>query len=397
MTSTGTDRTTSSAPARAVALGVSLLFAALALLRLLPAWSMGAFPFVLAARELSPAIALLALLWIPVARWLLAPGVRRTAVMLVLLGATLVAVWPLAQVGPLAARISAQMGAASALTRPALLASLPDGAGLRGELVRYTAGDGFPLAMRVYRDTTRRGAPRPIVVVLYGGAWRGGDPSQGARTSRALASHGYVVAAIDYRHAPRFAFPAQLEDVRRSLALVRDSAASWNADPARMALLGRSAGGHLAELSAFAPGDAPVQAVVGLYAPWDLVEGYRDLPSPDPIGVRTMIRNFMAGTPAEQPARYRDASPASYVRPGLPPTLLLFGSQDHLVKPEFNRTAAAALRAAHDRVVEVEVPWGEHAFDLVPGGIGERLTYASVVAFLDRELGEARAVSRHPR
>lgn len=397
MPNIGTDRTTSSAPARAAALGVALLLVLLALLRLLPAWSMAAFPFVLAARELSPAIALLSLLWIPAARRLLAPNVRRTAVMLALLGATLIAVWPLAQVGPLAARISAQMSAPAAITQRAALASMPTGANVRRDSVSYAAADGFPLLMRVYRDTSRGGAPRPILVVMYGGAWRGGDPSQGERMSRAFASHGYLVAAIDYRHAPRFAFPAQLEDVRHSLALVRDSAAGWNGDPARMALLGRSAGGHLAELSAFAPGDAPVQAVVGLYAPWDLAEGYRDLPSPDPIDVRLMIRNFMAGTPAEQPARYRDASPASYVRPGLPPTLLLFGSQDHLVKPEFNRTAAAALRAAHDRVVEVEVPWAEHGFDLVPAGIGERLTYASVVAFLDRELGGARAVSRHPR
>ena len=131
-----------------------------------------------------------------------------------------------------------------------------------------------------------------------------------------------------------------------------------------------------------------MRAVVAIYAPWDLAEGYRDLPVPDPIGVRGVIGNFVGGSPDALPARYRDASPSSYVRPGLPPTLLIYGARDHLVKREFNRRAAAALRSSGNRVVQVELPWAEHGFDLVPGGLGLRLAYGTIVAFLDRELGK---------
>jgi len=56
------------------------------------------------------------------------------------------------------------------------------------------------------------------------------------------------------------------------------------------------------------------------------------------------------------------------------------------VKPEFNRAAASALWAANDRVVAIELPWSEHGFDLVPGGLGERIAYAAIVRFLDASM-----------
>jgi acetyl esterase/lipase len=238
--------------------------------------------------------------------------------------------------------------------------------------------------MRLY--ALRDKAVRPVVVVIYGGAWRGGDPTQGENVSKALASRGFAVAAIDYRHAPRAPFPAQLDDVNLSLGMLRDSAAAWGLDAERMALLGRSSGGHLAELSAYSPTRYPLKAVVALYAPYDLVEGYRDLPRPDPIDVRHVLRGFIGGTPDERLRAYRAASPSSYVMPGLPPTLLIFGGHDHLVKPEFNRAAAAALRAARVPVVSVEVPWAEHGFDMGPAGLGSQLAFGVIVEFLEREL-----------
>ena len=391
MTSAPPHRHSSSALARGITLGVALLLVLLAALSVLPAWSMLVLPLVLVSRELSPILALLALLWIPVARLTLGrlrPGALLPTVTLALFGVALVLAWPMAQVRGVAKRATQQLEAsgAAAGTTSASLAALPDASDVREQVVRYAAADGSPLSMRVYRAPGDDRGAHAIVVVIYGGAWRGGEPAQGARTSRALAQHGYLVVAIDYRHAPAFIHPAQLEDVRRSLALVRDSAAAWHGDPSRIALLGRSAGGHLAELAAFAPDEHPVQAVVGIYAPWNLVQGYRDVPRPDPIGVRTVIGDFVGGTPDAKPASYAGASPSSYVRPGLPPALLIYGTHDHLVKPEFNRAAAAALRTAGDRVVEVEIPWAEHGFDLVPAGLGERVVYWATAAFLDRVL-----------
>jgi len=253
--------------------------------------------------------------------------------------------------------------------------------------VAYAAADGSPLDLRLFRGAACATRPCPTVVALYGGAWMGGDATQAADTHRYVASLGYLVVALDYRHAPEHPFPAQLDDVRRGLALVRDSAAAWGGDAERVVLWGRSSGGHLATLAAWdtAPGPLPVRVrgVIDFYGPFDLVRGYTDLPHPDPIGVQRVLRAFTGGTPADRPAAYRAASPASYVRPGLPPTLLVYAAHDHLVKPEFGRAEAAALRAAGVPVVHVELPFAEHGFDFVPNGADAQAALEVVRRFLE--------------
>jgi acetyl esterase/lipase len=377
-----------SAVARAVALVVTALLVLASAMVVLPPRSMGTLVLAVAAAEYSPLLALADLAWL-LATWRLLRGHRATriAAMTALLVAGAIALWPLAHFDRVAHTAAAQGDANAGVARYSPLDAFRTPAlqgTMREQAIAYRAADGTPLRMRLYRGAAT--GPRPTVIVIYGGAWRTGDASQGEGVSRTLASSGYTVASIDYRHAPSARFPAQLDDVRRSIAMVRDSAAAWNVDTTRIALLGRSAGGHLAELAAWTPGMSAVQAVVAIYAPFDLVQGYRDLPSPDPIGVRAVLRDFLGGAPAEQAARYRDASPSTYVRAGLPPVLLLYGGRDHVVKPEFNRDAAARLRAAHVPVVQVEVPWAEHGFDMAPGGLGAQLASRVITNFLDRAL-----------
>ncbi len=371
---------------RIVALAVAVILVVLAVATVAPPIAMPMLILSVGATELSPLLALASLAWLPVALVLLrGHRVTRGVAGAGLLLAGALSMRPLAQFAATAHRAGAQLGGAAPGWSPtAMLRGEANAAGMTEQSIRYAAADGSPLTLRLYRGA----APglRPTVVVIYGGAWRGGDPSQGERVSRALASRGFTVAAIDYRHAPRFRYPAQLDDVGASLALLSDSSRAWAIDTTRIALLGRSAGGHLAELAAFTPGRVAVRAVVAIYSPFDLVKGYDDRPSPDPLDVRAVLRDFLGGTPVEQPARYRDASPSAHVRPGLPPVLLLYGARDHAVKPSFNRDAAAALRAAGGRVVQVEIPWAEHGFDLAPGGLGAQLGYEAVVRFLEREM-----------
>ena len=297
------------------------------------------------------------------------------------------AVRPLTQFTRASATASAQLGTEVSQSRFSLLAvvsGLPTNPAVQERTIPYVAPDGERLSLRLYSLTPRQA--RPTVVVLYGGAWSGGAPTQCENVSRALASRGYTIAAIDYRHAPASRFPAQFDDVNHALMMLRDSSESWGIDYRRMAILGRSSGGHLAELAAFTPNDFGVKAVIALYAPFDLSAGYTDLPSPDPLDVRLALRSLLGGTPSQQPRRYRAASPSALIRPGLPPTLLLFGGRDHIVKPVFNRQAASALRAARVPVISVELPWAEHGFDMAPTGLGAQLAFNVIAEFLDREL-----------
>jgi acetyl esterase/lipase len=370
------------------ALVVCALLILLSAMVVVPPFTMALFALAVGAIEYSPFLAILDLLWcLPANRLLRGTGKLRGVTLVLMVLSALVAIRPLTQFTRVAASASTQIGNANGPATYSLktaLTGLPTSADVVERTVGYAAADMTLLHMRLYSLAPHM--KRPTVIVIYGGAWRDGDPSQCEKMSRALAAKGFAVAAIDYRHAPQSHYPAQLDDIRMAQLVIQDSADAWGIDRTRIALLGRSSGGHLAELSTYAPGALPVKAVVALYAPYDLVEGYRDLPAPDPIGVRSVLHDFLNGTPDERPRAYRMASPSSWVRRGIPPTLLLFGGRDHVVKPEFNRTAAATLRSASVPVVSVELPWAEHGFDMAAAGLGGQLAFKVIVDFLDREL-----------
>ncbi|MEL6927366.1 MAG: alpha/beta hydrolase [Cyanobacteria bacterium J06600_6] len=213
----------------------------------------------------------------------------------------------------------------------------------------------------------------PAIVVLYGGAWQRGTASNDEAFSRYMAGQGYSVVAIDYRHAPKYKFPAQLEDVQTALQYIVDNAEKLEVNSDLVAIMGRSAGGHLAKLAAYQPNAIPFRAVVSYYGPVDLTEGYKDLPVPEPIKIRQVLRDFLGGSPQEIPDVYQAASPITYVRPNLPPSLLVYAQNDHVVKSEFGDRLSRQLRSADNLTVFLDLPWAEHAFDAIFSGVSNQI------------------------
>ncbi|BAU42778.1 alpha/beta hydrolase [Leptolyngbya sp. O-77] len=264
-----------------------------------------------------------------------------------------------------------------------LIRGIPVAAEVTAESIEYAAADGTPLRLVKYQPVVRPSEPMGAIAAIYGGAWRSGDADENAHFNRYLAARGYTVIALDYRHAPEHPFPAQLQDVQQGLQLIRQRAAEWGVEGDRLALLGWSAGAHLATLVAFQPDAVPVRGIVGYYGPVDLAEGYRNPPRPDPINTRALLEDFLSGTPDTEPAEYRAASPITYVRPGLPPVLLIYGDRDHVVKPEFGQQLYQALRANGNTAALIRLPWAEHAFDAIFRGIGNQIALYHVERFLD--------------
>jgi acetyl esterase/lipase len=240
------------------------------------------------------------------------------------------------------------------------------------------------LALNLYQPLAA--GKYPGVIQVYGGAWRSGNPDYDEKFSRYLASQGYVVVSIDYRHAPQHHFPAQLEDVQMAIEYVRSHAEKWEIDGSRLGIIGRSAGGHLATLAAYQPDVQPFQAVVSYYAPVDLTVGYADPPVPDPIDSRQVMRDFLGGTPTDLPELYNQASPGQLVNRRLPPTLLIYGGQDHLVESRFGRKLAKNLLTFGTPTVFIEIPWANHAFDIIFNGTSNQLALYYTERFLARSL-----------
>jgi acetyl esterase/lipase len=258
--------------------------------------------------------------------------------------------------------------------------------GIETGKVRYTTGiqfaapNGVPLTMDIYQPP--QAGKYPAIITIYGGGWQGGNPMQNADFNRYMAARGYTLFAIDYRHAPRYRFPAQLDDVRAARRFIQQHAADYDADPERIALLGRSAGGHLAMLSAYQPDALPVRAVVSYYGPFNLTKGYKEPPNPDPLDVRAVLSAFLGGSPDELPQQYAKASPASYVTRPLPPTLLVHGSRDHIVEVRFARKMYQRLQASGSTSILLEVPWAEHVFDTIFHGPSNQLALYYTERFL---------------
>jgi acetyl esterase/lipase len=270
--------------------------------------------------------------------------------------------------------------------RPSPLVLLDAFRGISASDIRYTPEiqfanpDRVPLKLNLYQPLQK--GSYPTIVMVYGGAWQRGTPSNDEVFNRYMAARGYTVVAIDYRHAPRYKFPAQLEDVNTALKFVREHATEYEIDLNRLAIMGRSAGAHLAMLAAFQPDAPPIQAIVNYYGPVELTLGYKDPPNPDPIDSRTTLEKFLGGTPEELPELYRQASPYQYATRSLPPTLLIYGGRDHIVQAKFGRALYDRLKSVENQAIFLEIPWAEHAFDAVFNGVSNQLALYYTERFL---------------
>lgn len=308
------------------------------------------------------------------------------------------------------ARCLAVAAATAGLLPFAAAAPLYVGLGLRFSIVEYVRGfpgpnvlvetdmdlDAARLRADFYRPPGR--GPHPLVVVVHGGSWQRGDKGEAPQASRALAAEGFFVADVQYRLAPSHRFPEAVADVKCLVGRLRERAVDLRVEPARVALLGRSAGGEIALVAAYSMGDprippscpvseAPVQAVVSLYAPTDLAWGHDNPVVPDPIDGPGAIESYLGGPPRAQAEAYRLASPLAWADRPLPPTLLIHGAADRLVRAEHARRLAAGLAAAGRPVETLLIPMADHGFDRRPGGVGEQLARRAILRFLDRLKG----------
>jgi acetyl esterase/lipase len=246
----------------------------------------------------------------------------------------------------------------------------------------YHATPQRPLLLDVYcpQVPPARGDLYSAVIVVHGGAWRYGDKGEVFTAhNQYLASQGYVVFDIQYRLSDEAKHPAPLEDIRAAVRWVKHYSAAYRVDGEKVALLGRSAGGHLALLTAYRanePGGegTDVCAVVAIYPPTDLRMWYAPAESD--------IAHYLHGVPDEHPENYASTSVLEYARGGLPPTLLVQGYRDDLVLPSHSELLHNKLSATDTRVVTLRFPWSRHGFDAFLPGLASQSAQYDIDRFL---------------
>ncbi len=220
-------------------------------------------------------------------------------------------------------------------------------------------------------------APHPIAIIIHGGGFTGGTSKNMSEAYCAffLAPAGYAVFSINYRLAPKYPYPAMVEDVERAIRYIRHNAKQWKADPNRIALVGGSAGGYLSNMvgvlqaagiaGAKDPVDrssARVQAVVTLFGPSDL-RGRE--PS---SGLKALLGPLIEQKGVE--AALAEASPVMHITKDAPPFLLIHGDRDQSVPFVQSPHFQAALKANNIPCDLIIIPNGPHAtgkWHTIPG------------------------------
>ncbi|GCF12866.1 hypothetical protein Harman_08010 [Haloarcula mannanilytica] len=233
--------------------------------------------------------------------------------------------------------------------------------------IPFHEADGETLTLDLY-DSPATGGPKPVAVLVRGGAFTFGDKGEFARHALDLAAEGFLVIEPQYRLAPEWTFPAALVDVKAAIEWARTEGESYGADTDRIVGVGHSAGANLvvlAALTADEPGFEPelypgasssLSAAVGYAGVYD----FHAIDTPTDVEADAPHRAYLGGRPDDEPAAYELASPVAQVDTDAPPTLLLHGTEDSVVPPSQSELLADALGPMTD-VVHETVP-ADHGF-----------------------------------
>jgi len=247
----------------------------------------------------------------------------------------------------------------------ALAAGVPTPVG-RVHHLRVPGADGM-LRARHYAPLPAGGGPQPLLVYLHGGGFVAGDLDTHDEPCRLLCRHaGVHVLAVEYRLAPEFPFPAGVDDAYAATQWALAHAGDLDADPARVAVGGDSAGANLAAVACLLARrrDAPAPAAQLLlypptdyHGPWRSRTVFADSPMLTGEDIEFFHAQYSAG---EDPDDERHSPLRAADLSGLPPAMVVTAALDPL--RDEGEAYAEALRGAGNRVVAWRVPGLVHGF-----------------------------------
>jgi acetyl esterase/lipase len=273
----------------------------------------------------------------------------------------------------LAAFLTLSVRAADVSLEKGLEYANPDNQHLQLDLARPPEGDG----------------PFPAVICIHGGGFRAGKRESWDNMCKDLAAHGFVAATVTYRLAPKYQFPAAVEDCKAAVRWMRTNAAKYHIDAQRIGVLGDSAGGHLTQFLAVTgnvhdfdgdqnPGpSSAVQCAVSYYGPCDFTKSYGKS-----VDAAEVLPLFLGGNLEQARHRHILASPLYWVTPDCPPILLMQGTDDKYVNYEQAVLMRDRLKAAEVDVELLTLQGAGHGFK----GDDAKRANAAAIEFLEKHL-----------
>jgi acetyl esterase/lipase len=185
----------------------------------------------------------------------------------------------------------------------------------------------------------------PLIVWIHGGAWmlndKYADMGYMKNTVKNFIDSGYALASINYRYSTDSVFPAQIKDCNQAIEFLYQHASTYNIDKNKIAVIGFSAGGHLASLLALsnnnniktfktAPTHFTIKLAIDFYGPSDFIMLANN---PDTVinNMRNPVSILLGALAVDRPDIAKQASPVTYVDRGDPPFLIVQGEKDESV------------------------------------------------------------------
>lgn len=248
----------------------------------------------------------------------------------------------------------------------------------------YKPGIGIAGTFDLYRSD--ESADGSLIVHLHGGGWKSGDKASAGFWADALLPCPLAIAAANYRLSGDAPYPAALEDLRDLLIQLSEHGSEWGIDPARVALVGESAGAHLAALIALRaradhwPGARP-RCAVCICGVYDFLRL-----DPNSFVMDEFVVPFL-GPPSPNNPNYREASPVTWLRPHTPPLLLVHGRRDDVAPVEQAQAMATTARTTGAPCTLIEMDAVHTALD--PISPSRLLAQEEIERFLVTHLSHA--------
>lgn len=176
----------------------------------------------------------------------------------------------------------------------------------------------------------------PAVLDIHGGGWSSRQVENDKPMMERLATKGFVTAIVAYRLSQEAKYPAALHDCKAAVRYLRANAKKFKIDSDRIGVMGGSAGGHLSGLLAMTTGDkhfegeGPHKEMSSDVKACIVMAATQDLLTANQANNSTNLIAFFGAKVAERPDLYKEASPITHVRSGVPPTIFIEGEKDTL-------------------------------------------------------------------
>jgi acetyl esterase/lipase len=225
-----------------------------------------------------------------------------------------------------------------------------------------------------------KGNDFPLLIWVHGGAWmkndKYADMGYMTETIKSIVASGYALASIDYRHSTTAKFPAQIQDCNQAIEFLHNNASKYKLNNKKFALIGFSAGGHLASLlglsnnnniASFYPNEKKssftIRAVLDFYGPSNFLLFFGDA---KPEATDNPVSILLGSSPLVRPDISNFASPFTYVDKDDPPFFIVHGEKDNEVPPAQSYLLESYLNlagVANELTIVKDAPHYGTAFD----------------------------------